>query len=380
MSRHWVLALTGLGAEPMVVSHLGERRPAVRRVTDLVELLAVAQPALADGVLISARFPQMSRDVAQRLARSGMPVWGLFDPGDDVGERMIQDWGVTAVAATSTTDVDTLLAQAQPPQPGTSPGGALVAVTGPAGAPGRSTVALNLAAEWADRCLLVDADTRAPSLGFQLGLPADAPGTRGAGRQAAAGRLTPVMLAAACHDVESVTVLPGGPPGSAVPASDGLLDVCLRTRPITVVDCGQLDSCDDTTIGSAALARAQVVILVAAPTALGIRRLADEVPRVRTATASPVVVVWNQVRTRRQHGGLGADPMQRLTAFTRSVAPEAVVTGLPWDPRAMARTVSGTLRRHAPCSDLCRGVSALAGVALGELRADRVRERADRHR
>ena len=201
MSGHWVLALTGLAAEPAVVTHLGVGGPALRRVTDVVELLAVAQPAVADGLLVSARFPQMSRDVAFRLARSGIPVWGLVDPGDDVGERMIRDWGITAVTVRAGADVDALLADARPPQSRDAAGGLMVAVTGPAGAPGRSTVALNLAAEWAPRVLLVDGDSAAPSLGFQLGLPAGAPGTHGAGREAALGRLTEPVLRNACHQV-----------------------------------------------------------------------------------------------------------------------------------------------------------------------------------
>jgi MinD-like ATPase involved in chromosome partitioning or flagellar assembly len=135
-----------------------------------------------------------------------------------------------------------------------------------------------------------------------------------------------------------------------------------------VADCGPLDPLDADTIATAALTRAHVVILVAVPTALGVRRLVDEVPRLRAATASPLVVVWNQVRTRRQHGGLGSDPMQRLTALTRSVAPEAMVAGLPWDPRAVSRTVSGTLCDQAPRSDLRQGIARLAAAVLHQER------------
>ena len=84
-----MLALTGLAGESALVTQLAGQRVPIRRVTDVVELLALAQPGLTEGLLVSARFPQMTRDVAFRISRRGMPVWGLADPGDDVAERTL---------------------------------------------------------------------------------------------------------------------------------------------------------------------------------------------------------------------------------------------------------------------------------------------------
>ena len=69
---------------------------------------------------------------------------------------------------------------------------AIIAVWGPAGAPGRSTVAIELAVELARggrHVGLVDADTHAPSIALALGLADEAPGFAAACRQAELGGL-----------------------------------------------------------------------------------------------------------------------------------------------------------------------------------------------
>ena len=73
----------------------------------------------------------------------------------------------------------------------------LVAVWGPAGAPGRTVIAVNLAAESAllgRRVLLVDADTYAASVAASLGMLDEAAGLAQACRLADQGRLDAVGL------------------------------------------------------------------------------------------------------------------------------------------------------------------------------------------
>ena len=76
--------------------------------------------------------------------------------------------------------------------------GRLVAVWGPAGAPGRTTVAVSVAAELAAagcEVLLVDADTYAASVAQVLGLLDESPGLVAAVRAGLDGRLDPAVLA-----------------------------------------------------------------------------------------------------------------------------------------------------------------------------------------
>lgn len=76
--------------------------------------------------------------------------------------------------------------------------GRLVAVWGPAGAPGRTTVAVGVAAELAAggaEVLLVDADTYAASIAQVLGLLDESPGLVAAVRAGLDGRLDPATLA-----------------------------------------------------------------------------------------------------------------------------------------------------------------------------------------
>jgi MinD-like ATPase involved in chromosome partitioning or flagellar assembly len=103
-----------------------------------------------------------------------------------------------------------------PQPPGdTPPRGRVVAVWGPAGAPGRTTVAVSLADEWVrrgQRVLVVDADTWAPSLGVVVGLADEGPGLAAACRRALAGMLDPDALAPLLREVRpGLRVLPGLP-------------------------------------------------------------------------------------------------------------------------------------------------------------------------
>ena len=125
--------------------------------------------------------------------------------------------------------------------------GLIVAVWGPTGAPGRTTVAVELAAAIAGTgrdTLLVDADTVGPSIALHLGLIDDTSGFAAAVRAASRGRLDPVGLAGLAVAVPSgPRVLVGLPSADRWtelrPASvDALLQCARATVPVTVVDIG----------------------------------------------------------------------------------------------------------------------------------------------
>ena len=91
----------------------------------------------------------------------------------------------------------------------------IIAVWGPAGAPGRSTIAIELAVELARggrHVGLVDADTHAPSIALALGLADEGPGFAAACRQADFGRLDAgelTRISALARSIAACEVLTG---------------------------------------------------------------------------------------------------------------------------------------------------------------------------
>ncbi len=167
-----------------------------------------------------------------RLGTLGVPVVGLVTAGDSDAVRRLTHWGAHAVVEADPADLGTAVrelgaalrsAAADPAAPGPDDDlveqehgrGRVVTVWGPAGAPGRTTVAVALADE-ASRLgtsvLLVDADTWAPSVPVLLGLVDDGPGLASACRRALAGTLDVDALAAVVREVHpGLLVLPGIP-------------------------------------------------------------------------------------------------------------------------------------------------------------------------
>jgi hypothetical protein len=104
--------------------------------------------------------------------RAGIRIVGLHPPGDQPGRSLFERAGADTVLP-ETTPVLALLRTIRALSVldrQIAPEGALIAVTGPRGAPGRTEIALALAWESARerRTLLVDLDP--PSLGIRLGL------------------------------------------------------------------------------------------------------------------------------------------------------------------------------------------------------------------
>jgi hypothetical protein len=187
----------------------------LHRCYDLGDLLAVAAAGQAEVAVVAAGTRWLDRDALARLAAAGLAVVGVAGAGDEDGERRLRQLGLLHVAADTdppealvdraraalTADPDPAgepfdpagmpLKMAGEPftpageplhlaggpldpagelagsgdmaaQPGGGGRRALVAVWGPKGGPGRTTVAVNLAFEAAaagGEVLLVDADT-----------------------------------------------------------------------------------------------------------------------------------------------------------------------------------------------------------------------------
>ena len=210
-----------------------------RRCPDLADLLAVAGSGLAQVAMISADLRGLARTALDHLRTSLVTVVGVYPPGDEIAELHLRQLGIShVIPADAGGDVIqevldaldshgapeirpsadgpsapgpevTLFPQGQRPteqeqradglgQAGSdgqeTVSGCIIAVWGPAGAPGRTTVAVNLAGELARLglpTLLVDADTYGGCVAQSLSLLDEAPGLAAATRSADQGSLPP---------------------------------------------------------------------------------------------------------------------------------------------------------------------------------------------
>jgi hypothetical protein len=221
-------AVTGAAWESRLVAALesgSSGLAVVRRCVDVADVLAAVATGHGRAVLLSADLRRLDRDVLGRIAAAQVAVVGVVPVGDEQAERRLRQLGVDHVvtAEATTGDVSTAVHRAiekvsahpdhgivaseggDPAEPVNAlPAGLqttmgrLVAVWGPTGAPGRTTIAVNLAAEAAllrRSSLLADADTYGGAVGQVLGLLDEAPGLAGAARSANNGQLDLPALA-----------------------------------------------------------------------------------------------------------------------------------------------------------------------------------------
>ena len=190
--------------------------------------------------------------------------------------------------------------------------GRIIAVHGPAGAPGRTTVAIGLAAVHADRgsrAVLVDADPFGGAVAQHLGVLDEVSGLLAAARLVNVGSLDAASFAR-CRRVvhDDFEVLTGLPrPDRWVEARPGVLDAVLeRAAEVgdVVVDTGfSLE--DDADVGRNlarnqltldAVGAADQVVIVGSAEPTGLARLARSLVEVRDNTRAPVAVVVNRMR------------------------------------------------------------------------------------
>ena len=309
------------------------------------------------------------------LGASGGPVTGTEHDSDRVG-------GATGVAAGPAGSAQEAAAPA--PRPGR-----VTAVWGPTGAPGRTTVAVNLAAETAAqgaRVLLVDADTYGPAVGVLLGLTDESAGLARAARAADRGRLDRDALAQAAVTVRAagadLSVLTGVTRPERWPEVRGaaLEEVLRQARTDfdeVVVDVGFcLEEDEELSFDVpapqrngatlAALRAADRVIALGTGDAVGLPRLMRGVEALREAVPDgpePVVVV-NRVRPTAS----GTAPQSQISAVWSRFGPgQPPEVFLPSDTGACDRAVLGgqLLAEAAPKSPLRRALASLATAPPG---------------
>ncbi|MFB9376592.1 CpaE family protein [Kineococcus gynurae] len=384
-------------AESRLARRLGSRRDLVlaRRCADQAEALATIAAGIGDVLVVSEPLAAPDTDLVAAAAASGHELLVLLPGGHDHDEsrrRWVQV-GARHLARLDDPSEEVVrrivLAAAGPgPEAGVPGGpsegdvtpagttvparegatGRLLAVWGPVGSVGRSTIAVNVAAELADRgagVLLVDVDTRGAALAQLLGVLDEAPTLLAALRAVAEGRLGAEELFALAPEVApGLALLSHSPdPGrwrEVRPSALGPLLVLARTAyDWVVVDVGG-GRADDGPAGrdgvlDAVLDRADATLVVGAADPVGLQRwircwsTRDDEPPV----PAPVAVL-NRVA-----GSPAARREVRDVVRRHAAVAEPVL--LPDDPSvAVATTRARTLVEATPRGNLRRAVAELA--------------------
>ena len=397
-------AVRGMGGDPDL--------EVVRRCADLPELLAGAAAGLGQVAVVSTELPGLDRDAVSSLHGCGVWVVAVLDGGWSpdrarlVGADLAVPSGDAAITVPAAVrDVlgrasrgehpgaqavpDGVAAPATPPSPEqVSVAGKVVAVWGPTGAPGRTTVAVNLAAELAGSArrapelatLLVDADTYGGTVAQVLGLLDEAPGIAAAARAAGTGRLDVASLAALTPVLDNgLRVLTGMSRADRwpeLPAAnlEVVWSVARELAAWTVVDCGFAIEQDEAlsydtraprrnAATLSALSAADVVVVVGAGDPVGLQRLVRGLGELSgLGLVAHRVVVVNRVRA----SASGPRPAEAVRAALRRYAGVADARIIGEDQAACdgATLRARTLAEHAPTSPVRRELAALAAEVL----------------
>jgi MinD-like ATPase involved in chromosome partitioning or flagellar assembly len=393
-----------------------------RRCVDVTDLLAVAATGQGRAALLAPSLRRLDADAVDRLVASGViPVAmvGRADPDaedrmralgiehvvpDDADPgvvaavvadavRMAVEPGYAAARQRAFADPTAAALADGPLPPGagaapapTEPGrnGSVLAVWGPTGAPGRTTLAVTLADEIARlgaSVLLVDADPYGGTIAAMLGLLDESPGLAAACRQASVRRLDAAALAALCWQLgPQLRVLTGIPLASRWPElrPSGIRAVLAAARNLVdyvVIDCGfcletdeelSFDTLAPRRNGATltALDEADTVLAVGSGDPIGMQRLVRGLSELREVEPpGDVRVVVNRVRT----GPVPGDPAAELGNALNRFAGQLPAALLPADTRALDNALAAgrLLSESAPGSTLRQAVVELAAALTG---------------
>lgn len=394
-----------------------------RRCADIAELLAVATAGIGTAALICEEQQDFDREVVAELHARSITIVALVSDDQSWSADRMRALGVDAVCRTDESAKELAELLVLPPvEPRTEdhrtelitaavvPGsrqrtisaaipaahtgskqGRIIAVWGPGGAPGRTSLAINLATELSagpardtpssrvpPEVLLVDADTYNPSLAQHLALLDESAGLALAARAASQGRLDLVRLAELTPRLDqSLRVLSGigrASRWSEVPAPS-LDAVWARARELadfTVVDCAPgIESDEMLSYDTRAPQRngatisvldaADAVVIVAGADPVSIQRLVrtlGELDDFGLAQQARRVVVVNRVRT----AVVGAQPTSALQDALAKYAGVAADLFIPDDQAGFdAALLAGrTLAEVHPHSSARRAIAELA--------------------
>ncbi|MCE0486490.1 AAA family ATPase [Ornithinimicrobium sediminis] len=407
-----------------------------RRCADLAELLGCAAAGIARVAAVSVDLRGLDASTVAELGGYGVRVLGVHPPADEVGARTLRRWGVSEVVsadagfevveaalavvvsepAVRVPEAGSPLLAPADPRPAADPEGgdggvegrdpagpdggrgSIVTVWGPTGAPGRTTVAVNLAAELGTPdapSLLVDADTYGAAVAQCLGVLDEAPGLAAAVRAADQGLLDRPALARLAPQVQpGVRVLTGLPRADRWPelrehAVADVLQECTRLARWTVVDAGfclerdeelSFDTAAPRRNGAslAAVSAADTVVVVGRADPVGLQRLVRAVDELAAHTVAPQTVVVNRVRA----AAVGRDPDRRIRDALQRFAGVSRIHVVPDDPAAVDTALlrGRTLAETRPGSPAHQAIVRLADGLRGPVAERRRRRRAHRWR
>jgi len=379
----------GQGWENDLVAELarpGSPMTVIQRCVDIADVLTAATTGTVSVVVLSGALRRFDTEAVQRLCAAGVAVVGVYPAGEDKARSRLARIGVThliaddvgaaallstarAAVAERATAADGRAAARGKAGPGVAdprhalaglddlpsmvlsdraasdppPAGRVLAIWGPAGAPGRTMLAANLAAEAAlagHPTLLVDADVYGGVLASAFGLLDESAGVAGACRLAANGLLDLAALTGLVWAVDAnLRLLTGINRADRWPevkpsAISAVLAVARSMADIVIVDCGfSLEADEEITFDTAAprrngatlavLAEADVVIVIGSADPPGMERLIRGLAELHDTMAqcTPLVVLNRSRRT-------AASPQEGAAALAR-FAGLAVTATLP---------------------------------------------------
>jgi MinD-like ATPase involved in chromosome partitioning or flagellar assembly len=409
-------AIVDARREAEVVAALSRQDPVevARRCVDVADLLAAAAAGLGTVAVVSADLRRLDRESLTRLAACGVTVVALVPDGDEAAERRIRQLGVRHVVGSDASPADVagaiMTATAHPayapefayaggwtPGPDMAPAppvtepaddgplGAVVAVWGPTGAPGRSTVAVTVATELAllgVSTLLVDADVYGGSVAQLLGLLDESPGLAAACRLANNGTLDLLGLAELAAQVTpGLRVLTGIARSDRWPelragALEVVLGLARRLAAVTVVDCGFcLERDEELSFDTmaprrnaatlTALGAADEVLAVAAADPVGLQRFVRA--RAELADVLPGADVRTVVNRTRDSAVGGGHAERQIGGALQRFAGIGAAHFVPFDGAACDAAVAAgrTLTETAPASPARLALRALAAELAG---------------
>lgn len=295
----------------------------VKRCVDLADLLASAATGQAGVAVVAGELTGLDADAVMQLLRHDVRCVavggdaGLLDRIGVVTSLSVADLTALSEAARAAGARDLVIDPDPLPGPlgeaGPRPG-RVVAVHGPGGAPGRTTLAIGLATEHARRgepSILVDADPYGGVVGQHLGVLDEVSGLLAAARLVNAGGLDAASFARCRRRVaDRCEVLTGLPrPDRWVEVRAGVLEAVLeRGADVAdvVVDTGfSLEEADSSEAGRGrsrnqltldAVSMADLVVVVGSAEPVGLARLARTLVELRDVSSAPLLVVVNRMR------------------------------------------------------------------------------------
>lgn len=370
-----LIVASGASWEPSALQLLAEhpRIVVLKRCVDVDDLLAAATAGQADVAVVGIDAPGLDRAAVDHLRSHGVRPVAIAAGGAtlDGGRLRAGRVGIPVVVTDDRLDqlpdeicadrpAPTVVRSAPPVGPPSGPPSALpirpvpgrvIAVWGPAGAPGRTTVAAAVAAEIGRRrrrTVLVDADPYGGAVAQQLGILDEVSGLLSAARLASTGQLAERFGSVQRGIDPHLSVITGLPRGDRwVEVRAGTMEELLEvasTQAEVVVDTGfSLEDDPVPDFGSrparnqmtlAALEAADDVLVVGSADPVGLSRLARGLVEVRERRPGrPVQVVVNRMRP--SLGWNERDIASMVTGFSRTSA----VHFLPDDQSSVDRAL-----------------------------------------